>query len=75
MEGMRVKRVRYISRSREEVSESLKRELKVCIIMLCMLCNHTIESLKRELKVRVENNIRRPQGNNEESLKRELKAQ
>jgi len=49
--------------------------LKVCIIMLCMLCNHTIESLKRELKVRVENNIRRPQGNNEESLKRELKAQ
>ena len=28
MEGMRVKRVRYISRSREEVSESLKRELK-----------------------------------------------
>ena len=28
MEGMRIKRVRYISRSREEVSESLKRELK-----------------------------------------------
>ena len=55
MEGMRVKRVRYISRSREEVSESLKRELKVSSSITFTIFQTTSESLKRELK---ENNQR-----------------
>ena len=55
MEGMRVKRVRYISRSREEVSESLKRELKVSSSITLTIFQTTSEPLKRELK---ENNQR-----------------